>query len=122
MRISCVYAHILRKKQEWGGGAEAWGSAPAPALIRRAAQAALRGVLDPQECLRNALPRARACVPQGTPPDPLDRLVKTILFLKKRSHCGTFFVYISEIEKSNDEENYNFITAVFCKFSFCTGN
>jgi len=39
-------------------------------------------VLDPQECFRNALPRARACVPQGTPPDPLERPVKTVLFLE----------------------------------------
>ena len=51
-------------------------------VIRRAALAALRGVLDPEECLRNALPRARACVPHGATPDPLERLVKTVLFLE----------------------------------------
>ena len=39
-------------------------------------------MLDPQECFRNALPCARACVPQGTPPDPLERSVKTALFLE----------------------------------------
>ena len=39
-------------------------------------------MLDPQECFRNALPRARPCVPQGTPPDPLERPVKTVLFLE----------------------------------------
>ena len=50
--------------------------------IRRAAHAALRGVLDPEECLRNALPRARACVPHGATPDPLERLVKTVLSLE----------------------------------------
>ena len=34
--------------------------------IRRAAKAALRGVLDPQEWFRSGLPRARACVQDGS--------------------------------------------------------
>ena len=50
--------------------------------IRRAAHAARRGVSEPEECLRNALPRARACVPHGATPDPLERLVKTVLFFE----------------------------------------
>ena len=120
MRILSVYAHIIRicayhSKKEGGRGARRPPTLPpAPALIRRAAQAALRGVSDPQECFRNALPRARACVPQGTPPDPLERFVKTTLFFEfwrlrgqkpaqnqrpgsyvKVPHVGSFFAVLS---------------------------
>ena len=31
---------------------------------------------------QNEIPRARACVPEGSPPDPLERSVKTALFLE----------------------------------------